>query len=303
MESNNYIKKWLEGSLSEEEKKKFEASSEFKSLKKLTGSIRAFRVPEYDVERELNRLHLRKKSKGKTISISWMQPLLRIAAALFVILGITLYFYLNENTYIQTAASEKTVNYLPDSSKVILNAFTRISFKEKLWNYTREVKLDGEAFFYVAKGSKFDVETTSGTVSVLGTKFNVKNRENYFEVVCYEGLVQVESGNEISQLPPGNSLRIINGIIDKSTTLAGNSPSWINNESSFRSVPFVQVIREFERQYNVTISTSGVNLDQLFTGKFIHDDRLLALQSISLPLNLKFDISNQNQIILTGKGD
>jgi len=204
---------------------------------------------------------------------------------------------------VQTAAAEKTELYLPDSSQVILNAFTKVSFKEKKWEGNRQVNLEGEAFFKVAEGSRFDVVTTSGIVSVLGTRFNVINRSEYFEVVCYEGLVQVQSGAEITQLPSQHSFRIINGKIKKSDNSGELSPSWLNNESSFRSVPFIQVIREFERQYDVTVTTTNVNVAQLFTGRFVHDDKLLALKAISLPLNLNYEKANEKQIILSGKGE
>jgi len=86
MESEKYIKKWLDDSLSEEEKKIFEASPKFKLFKKLIGSIQAFQAPEYNVEDELVRLQSNKI--GRSMRTSWMQPLLQMAAILFVIIGV-----------------------------------------------------------------------------------------------------------------------------------------------------------------------------------------------------------------------
>ena len=303
MNSDDYIKKWLEGTLSEEEKLIFKASPEFKYLEKLSKSTEAFRAPDYNVHAELKRLNRTKSAKGKVISMRLLRPMLRVAAILIVLIGSIFYFYLNVNTSIQTAAAEKTDMYLPDSSRIVLNAFTQVSYKENMWKYNRQVNLDGEAFFKVAKGSKFNVKTTSGIISVLGTQFNVKNRDNYFEVVCYEGLVEVTSSGNVAQLPRGHSLRIINGVLDKRKNLNLIFPSWIINESSFLSVPFGQVIREFEIQYNVKVISQDVNLDQLFTGKFIHNNQNLALQTILIPLNLNYVITEENQIILSGKGD
>ena len=303
MDKEYYINKWLEGTLSEEEKVTFEDSSEFKSLEKLSKSTQAFKAPDYNVHAELKRLNHAKSAKGKVISMRLLKPILRVAAILIVLIGSFFYFYLNVNTSIQTAVAEKTDMYLPDSSRIMLNAFTQVSYKANMWEYNRQVNLDGEAFFKVAKGSKFDVKTTSGIISVLGTQFNVKNRENYFEVVCFEGLVEVESSGAIALLPRGHSIRIINGVLDKRENLNLISPSWINNESSFLSVPFRQVIREFEIQYNVKVIAQDVNLDQLFTGKFIHNNQNLALQTILIPLNLNYVITEENQIILSGKGD
>ncbi len=303
MENENYIKKWLEGTLSEDERRVFEASAEFKSLKKFNKSIQAFKAPDYNVEKELELVNDKKAGEGKVVRMLWLKPMLKVAAVFIVLIGVSFYFYLNVSTSIQTSIAERANVYLPDSSQIILNATTNISYKKRYWDFDRQVKLNGEAFFKVTKGSKFDVVTTSGTVSVLGTQFNVKNRDDYFEVVCYEGLVEVQASNQTTKLPPGHSFRITNGKIEKRDNSSNDSPAWINNESSFLSIPFAQVIMEFERQYDVSIITRGVDLEQLFTGKFIHNNQTLALQAISLPLNLKFETEKDNRIILSGKGD
>ncbi len=303
MDKEYYIKKWLEGTLSDAELKTFEKSADYQSLAKLSKSVQAFKAPEYNVEEEFERLQRNNAAKGKVVRMSWIKPLLRMAAALIVIAAGYFYFYLNMSTTVQTLASEKRELFLPDSSQVFLNAFTKVSFNKNKWGGKREVKLDGEAFFKVAKGSKFDVVTASGVVSVLGTRFNVINRSDYFEVVCYEGLVQVQRGEEFAQLPPNHSFRIIDGIVTKSDPSDELSPSWLADESSFRSIPYSQVIMEFERQYNVSVITRSVNLDLLFTGRFVHNDKLLALKAISLPLNLSYEISDDMEIILSGKGD
>jgi Fe2+-dicitrate sensor, membrane component len=65
---------------------------------------------------------------------------------------------------------------------VNLNSSSQLSYSKNKWDSKREVTLNGEAFFKVSKGSTFDVITLNGKVSVLGTQFNVKQRENYFEV-------------------------------------------------------------------------------------------------------------------------
>ena len=121
-------------------------------------------------------------------------------AAAFII-GFTLVsvFFSKDLTTIETMASEKTTVTLPDNSTAQLNSKSEISYSEKKWDKKRTVNLKGEAYFKVAKGSKFDVKTTAGIVSVHGTQFNVKNRKNYFEVKCFEGLVGVEIDGDIAR--------------------------------------------------------------------------------------------------------
>lgn len=304
MSNEDYIKKWLDDSLTAEELKAFETTATFKSLQRLDDSIKSFRAPQYDVEQELARINARKRGKAKVVRLGWLNTMVRVAAVLLVLFSGYFFFYLNVDVTLETASAEKTELLLPDASTVSLNADSRVTYKKNIWKISRNVQLDGEAFFSVAKGSKFDVETNSGIVSVLGTQFNVKNRENYFEVVCYEGVVQVQSSGETSKLSAGNAFRILNGEMEVFNKKDASSvPDWMSNESVFRSVPFAQVIHELERQYDVSITASNIDLNQLFTGKFVHDSLEMSLKAITIPLNLKYEISEKDQIILSARGE
>jgi len=184
-----------------------------------------------------------------------------------------------------------------------MNAQSSVRYKPFFWNSDREVLLDGEAYFEVAKGSRFDVVTEAGTTSVLGTRFNVKQREQYFEVICFEGLVGVASYASSVKLEPGHGFRILNDETTMLQSFIKASPSWINNESDFHSVPYMEVIREFERQYNQTILAEGVDIGQLYTGTFLHNDMKLALNAITIPMNLSWKIDDSGNIMLQAKGE
>ena len=60
MNTDQYIVKWLNGTLTEEERAQFEESETFKELKKLSDSIRNFRAPDFDTEAELMRFNQNK---------------------------------------------------------------------------------------------------------------------------------------------------------------------------------------------------------------------------------------------------
>ena len=303
MKNEDYIKKWLEGTLTEDEKRRFEESGDYNSLDKLSKALPAFKAPEYDVAKELLRLEKARSSEietGKVVSMKWMKPLLRVAAV-FILLSIGYVFFVRDSlTTIRTFASEKTEVLLPDSSFVMLNAGSELVYPKKKWNKERTVTLDGEGFFKVAKGSRFDVETQSGVVSVLGTEFNVKNRDGYFEVICYEGLVQVQSRQQTVKLRPNHMFRIINSVATTEELTSQVSPSWLEGESSFKSIPLKYVIKEFERQYDVSVTTGDVDLNQYFTGAFVHNDMILALKSITLPVNISYQVEANKQVILSG---
>src|SRR5690606_22489623 len=127
------------------------------------------------------------------------------------------------------AAGEKTEFLLPDNSKVVLNSDSEAEYKSWNWNKKRSVELKGEAFFKVAKGKTFDVNTSLGKVTVVGTQFNVKARDNRFDVTCFEGKVKVTYKNEEVFLTPGESVTFEEGEEIEIPETKAVLPGWINN--------------------------------------------------------------------------
>lgn len=299
MEREYLINKWLNNELNPSELEAFKKLEDYESMIKLDASLKHFKANDFDSEQALTDVLLKINSK-KSSNNNWFKPLLRIAAV-FAIAFAVYYYTAGFETNIQTLASQKTTIELPDMSEVNLNAESNLAFNKIRWKRNRVVELQGEAFFKVAKGSKFDVITQVGTVSVLGTEFNVKSRENYFEVICFEGSVGVQYKEKSVTLKPGYSFLIIDGKIyakDMDTRLA---PNWIANESYFKSLPYKEVLNELERQYNISIEASDLNLNQLFTGTFKHNNLELALKSVTLPLNLKYQFKNDTTIVLSSE--
>ncbi|RED47594.1 FecR family protein [Seonamhaeicola aphaedonensis] len=295
MDRETLILKWLNNNLNDQELKAFKNLEDHDDLVKLNNTLQAFKAPEYDAGKELDSVlqTIRSKKQPKT---HWIKPFMRVAAILAICFS--LYYYTTTiDTTITTAMAQKTTVELPDASSVSLNAKSVLAFNKNSWKKNREVELQGEAFFKVAKGSSFNVITQTGTVTVYGTQFNVKQRDNYFEVICYEGLVGVTFNSQETKLKPGDSFLIIDGKIIAKEKENSLTPSWLNNESQFKSLPYKQVIAEFERQYNVDIILIGIDSEELFTGNFTHDSIEVALKSITLPLHLTYSQSNDSIIL------
>jgi len=286
MNTKDLIRKWLDNELSPEEFQAFKKLEDYKELIALDNGLKQFKAKNFNTDMELERLTstLKKKSKKQT---SWLKPLLRVAAILAICFG-TYYYTTTLETSLKTLTAQKNTINLPDSSSVTINASSSLTFNKHNWNDNRIVSLKGEGYFKVAKGSKFKVNTSAGIVTVLGTQFNVKQRANYFEVTCYEGSVKVEHNLKSVILKPGNSFLVIDNNYINKTPITRTTPSWIDNESNFTSMPFKTVISEFERQYNVTFNVNTINEEQLFTGSFTHNDIDLALKAITLPLNITY---------------
>lgn len=304
MSQQEYIEKWLTNTLSEQERIAFEQTEDYRKLNRLSSALQSFKAPEFKTQQEFHRLQLIKNAKqeAKVVSMQWIKPLLRVAAVLIMMVGVYYIFLSDTTTTVKTLASQKQELLLPDGSSAVLNAGSTLSFNASDWEQHRQVVLEGEAFFKVAKGSRFDVYTTVGSVTVLGTQFNVKSRNNFFEVICYEGKVQVESGDNTVKLFPGDKAGVVKGQWITKAMAIGEKPDWMLQESSFESAPFSEVLDEFERQYNVSITTNNVDENQLFTGRFVHTDREKALQAITIPLNLTYALSeDQKTLVLSGE--
>jgi ferric-dicitrate binding protein FerR (iron transport regulator) len=293
----NYLAKWLTNELSEEELAEFKRSEAYASYQKIVEAANSLEAPSFDMERALHDLKKELPAKeSKVIRLHPTKYIMRIAAAVTVLFAASYFYIASLNETISTAYAEHTEVVLPDASEVLLNAGSELSYSEKNWDKERKLRLEGEAFFKVAKGKKFTVITEDGSVSVLGTQFNVESRKGFFEVTCYEGLVSVSFQGTDRKLPAGTSFMVLNGAVMPSEAPVTTAPSWVNNESAFKSMPLSYVLNEFQRQFNVQVETDNIDLQQLFTGTFSNTNIKLALQSISAPSQIKYTLE-KNKVL------
>jgi ferric-dicitrate binding protein FerR (iron transport regulator) len=293
MTREELIQKWLDHNLNSEEQKAFEQLEDHKDLMQLDEALKAFKSPEFSVNK--NYQALRPSLKNKSTQ-SWLKPLLKVAAVVAICFSVYYYTTTLDSTFKTEIAQQTTID-LPDTSEVILNANSNLVFNKNSWDNKREVKLKGEAFFKVAKGEKFDVVTDKGIVSVLGTQFNVKHRDNYFEVKCYEGLVGVKTNDNYTELTPGNGLKIIDGKLFANEKEITTQPNWLRGESNFVNTPFNHVITELENYYDIKIVVDKADADRLYTGGFTHKNLELALKSVTIPLNLSYSKSGTSIVL------
>ncbi len=285
----NYLAKWLNNELTEAELTEFKKSDAYATYQRIIETSNTMQGPDFNTEEVLMAIkNKRTLEETKVVQLSPFKRFMQVAAAVAVLIAGS-YFYLNSlDETISTKYAERTEVVLPDASEVILNADSEIAFSDKNWNDERKLNLKGEAFFKVAKGKKFTVTTEAGDVSVLGTQFNVEYRNGFFEVSCFEGLVSVTYNGKETKVPAGDSFFAVNGKIVTATTQRNGTPSWINNESTFKSIPLRYVFDEFQRQHNIKVSVENIDLNQLYTGTFSNTDAALALKSISAPSRIKF---------------
>lgn len=297
----NYLAKWLNNELSEQELAEFKKTAEYASYQKILEASTKMEPPNFDVDqawsdfRDNTMIH-----QPKVVQLNPFRQFLRVAAVVAVLLS-GAYFYLNSlDESFSTQMAERSEVILPDNSEILLNADSEVTFSEKDWDTERNVTLKGEAFFKVAKGKKFTVTTKAGTVTVLGTQFNVENRNGFFEVTCFEGLVSVSFDEMEHKLSAGDSFIALNGTSQETDKVVATSPSWMNNESTFKSIPLKYVLAELERQFDIVVDTQNINTEQLFTGTFDNTNINLALESISTPSQIRYKLEEDKVLFYAG---
>jgi transmembrane sensor len=291
METENDILKWFNGEMSTEDFKKLHPNEDVSVLEKLGFYTKQFDVPNINAHEALADFKVKhfKKEETKVLSLNF-KSFLKIAAILLIMLTSSYFVFFNNTRSYATKIAQTETLTLPDNSQVILNAKSSLSFSKKNWASNRSLNLDGEAYFKVSKGEKFTVNTDAGSVQVLGTQFNIKERKNYFEVKCYEGAVSVTQNGEITRLTKGKTFRVVNGDIVNIKDFIIKNPAWLAQESTFENVPLWQVIDELEIQYDISITAKSIDTSKLFSGSFTHTDQNIALQSVTIPLNINYEI-------------
>ena len=298
----NYLAKWLNNELSEEELKEFKSSEEYASYQRILAASDQLEAPQFDADMAWQDIHTRRQPKEpKVIRLRPVRKMMRIAAAIALLFAISYFYFDSLNETISTQYAQRESVILPDASEVILNAGSEISYSKKGWDQQRSIELEGEAFFKVAKGKKFTVSTAAGTVTVLGTQFNVEQRDGFFEVSCYEGLVGVKFNEVETQVPAGNSIVVFNGTVIEEKVAKNETPSWIKDESSFKSIPFRFVLNELERQYDIEVVTNNIDTVRLFTGTFSNTNLKLALESISAPYQISYKFEGNQVLFYAGE--
>lgn len=82
---------------------------------------------------------------------------------------------------------------LPDGTVITLNKNAEVHYRPAFAGATREITLNGEAFFEVAQDAQkpFIIHSGDVTVRILGTSLNVKTTDHSTEVIVETGKVEV----------------------------------------------------------------------------------------------------------------
>jgi ferric-dicitrate binding protein FerR (iron transport regulator) len=225
-----------------------------------------------------------------------------MAASITLLLAVASFLRFYSRT-LETLPAEHASYELPDGSLADLNAVSTLSYHPFWWWISREVKLEGEAFFRVEEGSTFRANSENAYTEVRGTSFNVYARKTDYRVVCHSGSVQVSSklSDETVVLNPEMQASIdASGAIQVATLdQMESTPGWKTRMLMFSSVPLRLVFDEIERQYGIRIRTP-FPLNHRYSGNFALDasvENVLTL--LCLPFDLRYEQTSGNTYTIT----
>lgn len=151
---------------------------------------------------------------------------------------------------------------LPDGSVVWLNSGSKITYPSNFNQQTRELELNGEAYFDVRKntGKRFLVHTRLVDVEVTGTKFNLNayGDEPLTETALLEGHVNLylkDNANQKLELEPGKMIAY-SAATQRASTQELNAEAaigWKDNRLIFIDDDFYKLAKKIERWYNMEV--------------------------------------------------
>lgn len=195
-----------------------------------------------------------------------------IAAAIALLIGFSFSFLHTKSTKslpkdvtVESPPGQKTKLFLPDGTLVWLNSGTRITYNNDYGVGNRNIKMDGEAFFDVARNEElnFKISINDIQVSVLGTSFDVE---------AYQGDKEMSVSVMTGQVSVGKINDKIFGVLKPNEKIVINKDNnnfkieacdpdidgiWRHGQLKIINDPMPVVITKMERWYGVNITIEG----------------------------------------------
>lgn len=184
---------------------------------------------------------------------------------------------------------------LPDGTDVWINTATTLTYPVAFIGSRREVELDGEAYFEVAKDEArpFEVVANGTSIMVTGTRFNVSAYASDKKVTTtlVEGGVTVRAAGKRAELSPGDQVIVgRGGDIEKRREGVEQALAWKNGYFVFDDMDIESVMRSVARWYDIRVTIEANVSAKRFGGSFpitAGIDELLA--DLATVGNIKFE--------------
>ena len=266
----------------------FSSESEGEQLLKMTKQVDLyFDLKKYPVEQAWgkveSRIHNRISSGNTIIRKLISNPIYRFAAAILIaavllVSGYEVFYNPSASeVMLELTSADKVLNTftLPDGTLVTLNSDTKVFYPKKFGRKTREISIEGEAFFEVKpnKNKPFIIHAGKAQIKVVGTSFSVSAypETKLVEVIVQTGKVQVM--NKMTEtlqteeliLTPGDKGTLVyeSKTLHKTTNQDPNFLAWKTHNLIFKATSLREVIENLEKVYKVNISLADPKLNEL----------------------------------------
>jgi len=272
----------------------------------------ALHLPEAEFAEELADFKSKlRKAPTKTVKLYPRRRIFVYAAAMAFLLVSTFLFFNNNTTEkivwktYQTEYGQTLRQQLPDGTSVTLNANSQLQVPSNLkYSTERRVKLNGEAFFEVKhtdSDDKFLVETAKGLVTVLGTQFNVQERDGQLEVVLTEGKVSLDvANNPTLYLEPGQMAFVgDDNIVHMKTVDLVPFTAWKQHKMIFKDMPISRVVNRLKHDFglDIIVKNEAISKRQI-TASIANDDPQVLLKALAAIYDLKIIQQDSTTVII-----
>lgn len=291
------LAKWLNKTISAEELEVLQQDYELEELDSVLRQLRGFDLDLKDssviwqhINSQLNAPDVTGQTKTKSSkTISWLRFII-IGAGLFL-LGFLLSQWFGSKGKVITSPKAQTVNQvIADNTQFILSPGSSIDFDESTWSSARDIHLAGHVYFDVSTGPKFTVKTQAGSITVLGTQFEVWEKDGSMKVNCLEGRVEVMNLKGQSEIITKNeSVYINDGILNAKSAHSLQKAEFLTSRYNYEKISIVSLAEELERYYNIDVTLDQIDTNINFSGILILDDVDKACSYIAETLNLKYE--------------
>jgi transmembrane sensor len=176
----------------------------------------------------------------------------------------------------KTVMGEKSIVTLLDGTKITLNADSKLKYPVRFGEESREVSLEGEAYFEVTHdaGKPFIVHAGNVSTTDLGTKFNISAfpGEKTIIVSLEEGKVEIttdKSGSKKEDVFLSPAQQLVYNKENETSSIelfdSQKASGWKDNILVFDNVPLSKVLVPLERYFGVKFNIA----DQSFSNRTI----------------------------------
>lgn len=174
----------------------------------------------------------------------------------------------SQSFYTYMTDERKSTFVMNDGTEVTLNKNSRLIFSSRFGEKNRNVTLQGEAYFKVAKDSArpFEVKVSDCKIRVLGTEFNLKENLDSKEVVAtlVTGSVCFENKTQQVEMKPNQQLIFSEQTGALSINEIGSDlqqyTDWHTDLLRYKSIEFMRLISDLEKYYKVSIVVNNPSL-------------------------------------------